>query len=270
MAGLLYHVPGAAWLVPEPAHLAASGLADVLGGAPVEALPCAGPDGPGVLLYSPADPPDLRGYRPERQVWRRRSCSLQPPASSPPSWVGYWKDSRPGPEDLVRSSPVPGHLVELGDGHRWCVPIGRNCRDGNSGLPGAYVLEAGALAVEVVDQYRDLWTDVQALWVRKPHTETQLVAIAYRALAVNYRLGSDEINLLELVGPHNAVAILGALLDFPTIAARSAALEAAQPKKADAGEASPGKAGSPAGSNIASGAPGPSPATPPASPTSAG
>lgn len=267
MAGLLYFVPGATWLVPEAANLAAAGLGEVLGGLPVDAQPCTGPEGAGQLIWASSDPLELRGYQPDRQTWRRCAVPVSPCPRvpvSPRPWVGFWRDARPGPEDLARPAPVPGHPVELADRRRWSVPIGRRCT-GDCGLPSTYVLEAGALGQEVTPEYAALWADVLKLWTRVPLSDLQLAAIAYRALAVNYRLGPDEINLLGLVGPHNVVAILGALLDHPTIAALDA--EIAASKKAGAGEASPG---TPAGASSASGAPAPSPATPPASPTSAG
>ncbi len=263
MAGLLYHVPGASWLVPEAAHLQAAGLAQVLGGVPLEAQPCTGPDGPGVLLYSPQDPLELRGYHPDRQVWRRCSEGRRPKADNPIPSVGYWREARPGPDDLVRPRIVPGHLVELSGGGRWICPIGRMF-DGRPGLPCAYLLEAGRLTEEVSEEYASLWADTIKLHVHPQQPDIVLIEIAHRALAVNYRLGTDELNLLRLLDNRNTVEVLGALLDHPTI--QAVTQEVSNPK-AKAAEAS---RGIPAGSNTGCGEPALCPDTPPASPTSVG
>lgn len=254
MAAFLYFVPDAAWIIPDAAALVAAGLDGVLGGAGLSAAPSAGPGGAnGMLLAAGGEAP---AYRPEGQTWALRQDGR--------AWLGFDPAAPPGPDELERPEQLPGHLVQLGDGRHWLCPVAR-LFGGESALPQTYLLEPGGVRKAVAPAWRDLWADCERLWAAdQTLPELELLRIAHRALGVNFRLGTDEINALGLLHDRCLVGVLGALLDLPTVEA------VRREAGGDPGAGSGASPGTPGGAAGGSGGPGPAEDTPPASPTSAG
>ncbi len=89
------------------------------------------------------------GYWQGKQIWRRVPRQA--------AWTGYFIDSRPGPEDLVRGEIVPGEDVRLGDGNLWHVPHAIDFH--GPGLSRVMELDDDGrwVAGEVVPEHRALW-----------------------------------------------------------------------------------------------------------------
>jgi len=51
------------------------------------------------------------------QVWRK--------LPGQDLYVGYWRDHKPGPQDLARPQRIDGYEVQLADGHSWLIPLVR-------------------------------------------------------------------------------------------------------------------------------------------------
>lgn len=224
----------------SPEEIKAAGLGYALAG-PVhqQHLTGNGPGGVGGTLLASADHCDASRVRyvPAEQEWIETANG----------WLGRWKADTIGPRDLLQPKPLDGHFVELADGNRWLCPVART-----HGIEGSAIRWYHALPQtvaigpdrkwkpgDVVPRYRRLWALNEAWW------DVQL-AVAYRSagigdtitfdfeglyssaaecLAVNYRLGPDEISLLGLFDSDSARKILDALIDVPSVVALSAELE---------------------------------------------
>jgi hypothetical protein len=184
------------------------------------------------------DRPTRTGYCPENdlQTWTRFSNG-----ENAEFWVGLDNALPPAPEDLARKSHAPGYTLRLGP-LDLVVPVVRD-PDGGTGLPRKWILEAsGDVAEEVEDAYRDLWETfagvVDLFYSPDDPSPAGLFNIDRReamerslqALAINYRIGRPEQNLLGLVNAENWPAILGATVDWRTY---FAVFEDAQQKKMD-------------------------------------
>lgn len=219
MSGLLYFVPGETRPLLRGGELDAVGLAGVLRGAVPEFRQSAGPEGagPGLLVAT-------RGARCAIEA----GAQLWQPRLDGRAWTGLWLEARPGPAEIERADAVGGHEVELADGNRWLVPAARCFPEGTQ-LPETLVLGPGGLVRRVTARYAGLWEDACRVWdLGGELPQDELWRICVRALGVNYRLGPDEANLLEIVTSANLPAMAGALVDAPTIAAAAADLDAAK------------------------------------------
>ena len=129
MAAPYYHLPGASGFTLS--LLETYGLADALSDitSPSQmaiAENVKGPGGHGLLIcaWRPGQvrPPDMR-YLPEEQEWQ------QLPGEN--SWIGWPKQSKPRPDDLLRfcgdrAEPMlcsPGLEERLADGQLWNIPV---------------------------------------------------------------------------------------------------------------------------------------------------
>ena len=185
-----------------------------------------GPDGQAGVVIVAKRTDGRVGYYPDAQTWRKI------PGSD--AWIGYVTDDRPKPADLLRSKVIDGHEVELGDGHRWLVPIASQATEEN----GEYTGNVCALTVgltrdtdgrwvrgEVAPKYRSLWNLAEPCWdalVRgvEGALRDSLPAQGEAAVAVlsgNYRLSDTEVDLLGLLDDQNVTEILLALVDWPTV-----------------------------------------------------
>jgi len=236
---LLYFVP-----VPQQgaaeAELRAAGAAHAVDGGANYAQETAGPAGPGYLVGR--DAASLL-YDPDRQTWEKAPVLVEGYAG-PGYWVGFDTASPPGPADLAREKQLDGHWVELGDRHRWLVPVAR-MRSGVANVPRRVRLGAGGeKTLTIVPAYEALWAEACAFWgewiaALDPDVpaageftwvgRSKAGAVATRldrcfdltctALAVNYRVGPPEISLLGLVDSENAADAPLALCDWPSVEA---------------------------------------------------
>ena len=185
-----------------------------------------GPDGgPGLLLIpKPVDddlPPRL-GYFPELQTWSR--LGLRPDqvgSESQPTWLGYTTADPPTPSDLERREQIPGYLVTDAAELSWSIPIARACDNPRGNLPYAVRWTPERRPYCGVSQrYAQFWADAQRLWdlvdqhgtpdsngllwLTSGLTEEEdafCVDMDTRALAINYRVGPDELATLDTIRP---------------------------------------------------------------------
>ena|GEM_PF-1446564 len=178
---------------------------------------------PGCLLMAvPVDGslPHRVGYYPiekgGRQQWQ------QMVAGEKPVWVGTDPDQPPTPADLVRRKTVEGYRLDLAGG-RWIVPVIRDPL-GHSGLPARWTYQGDQVVEKIRDEYQALWDDHAEIAAKfyeptgPPGIEmdrTAATEACLRVLAVNYRVGRIEQDLLGLVDSETWLTILGASVDLP-------------------------------------------------------
>ena len=231
MASFLYFVPRAQGIVPNRALLEPLGLWGALGGRSVEAVPSDGPENlRGLLLLDPGEAVERRRFDASGQVWTPEV------AAAPRYHVGAWRDALPGPDDLGRASPPIGWSVTMGDGRSWLVPAARIFPEGTQ-LPATLILGPDGLSREIRPEYAALSALAERLWgifeTGGPVPFRDLADGAIQALAVNYRLGAAEVNLLRLFEESVLINVAKAMVDMPTVTA--VAEEVAARKKAGAG-----------------------------------
>ncbi len=180
-------------------------------------LPGRGPGGhSGLVLQVLGDPAPVRiGFSADHQRWVERPAGCD-------CWVGVDEEYPPTPEDLAIGSPR-GYPLELGDGRVWKVPIVRSAREDRAQLPFDFVFGDDG-RIETRRRAARLWELSEEAWNhtfdRENHptisTET-LLELCLGALALNYRVGRVEQNLLRLVTGDNWPALLELLLDVPLL-----------------------------------------------------
>ena len=253
MGGFLYWVP--AETTGAAAVVAGAGLAYVFGPAAAPACGCrAGPDGQAGVVLADRAYDGRVGYYPGDQTW----------AEAGGRWLGWPADAPPGPEDLARPDPVPGHVVTLGDGRAWTVPLVRVFPRGTR-LPQKLVLGPdGAWMGEVPPEYLGLCQAVGEAWDaffaadagpdeadgalaadperlgRRLHGRAvslpDAADLAVRGLALNYRISAAECSVLGLFDSRTLGRAIGALFDLPAVLAAAEDLAAAAgAEKKDAG-----------------------------------
>ena len=196
-------------------ELTARGLGSLLD-SNVDALPtrvAKGPTGgPGMLVtFYPGDTP--REYVPASQTWME----------APPDgdllkgryWLGYVTNAKPTPEELRRVDLIDGEPVVLCDNKVWVIPCSefapkRLSRDPETGEQ-----------IKVVQNPHTKWVDwsndlfalfmsdgFQAI-VARDHVVNIPNGLPYAALTLskNYRVNTDVVDLLELVGEFEAFQI---------------------------------------------------------------
>lgn len=283
MAGFLYYLPG--YQSTSVQELAQLGLGHAFDDrSRLTRRSGKGPDGAeGLLVSSTAEAKDLR-YDGDRQQWRKVAGSHV--------WVGLWTDDRPTPAELARPDQVDGHMIELGDGNRWLVPVAHSQVRADA-LPRTLVLsddgesvaekpleafEALSKAAErVFDQFRRDAEEMADETSRdregaesEEHTglsRAEAYWIAVRALQTNYRVAGVEVSMLDLVRTDKLLTedgILGALIDLPV------ALQVAEELQKKDSEGESPTADTQGGSSTRSGSEGSSPTTDPPTPTGGG
>ncbi|MBW3600608.1 MAG: hypothetical protein KY475_25510 [Planctomycetes bacterium] len=230
MAGFLYYLPSDSPQPPKLAEVQAAGLGYAFDQTVVPRGCQHGPDGG--CGHTLSTGPELPGYHPERQIWRKI------PGLESGAWVGFETDKPPGPEELVRSRHLDGHWVELNDGQRWLIPCARQPVEENGELVGLCRLpaaigmnESGEWTRDDVDaKYADLWAVAVAYWnvmigAANEADDTGLVKFDLQgapdavtlALATNYRIGRFEVAMLGLLNDETIAIVLQALIDWPTV-----------------------------------------------------
>jgi hypothetical protein len=176
------------------------------------------------------------GYYPDRQTWLK----IPKGSTSHQLYVGFWKEERPGPEDLKRADQLPGSLVRLRDGKDWLVPIARGWNDRGdqaswyNALPKTLTIDAnGEWAIGGVEpKYAFLWELANRWWTEMLGQEVAADGsvrfdfasghdAAVSVLAANYRVTRIEAALLGLFDDqfYAAGAILNAMIEWPTFMA---------------------------------------------------
>lgn len=147
--------------------------------------------------------PAAIGNHPDLQHWapidEERGC-----------WIGVLKNSLPRPEDLERFEVIFGGRVADPQHYEWLIPVARCVPQGMpyGTLPQAYRFNAAGEPQPVLDKaWEWLWNLSGEVidWYRKADSgqnppESWLIKTAARLLAVNYRLGVHELNLLHDLG----------------------------------------------------------------------
>ncbi len=218
----LYFVPGAT--AGDKARAALASAPHALEGTPNFWGPQRGPGGKSGQFVAQRGP---LPYNEAAQVWEEVPGGAY--------WIGFDRANPPGPEDLARVPQLNGHLVTLGDGRKWLIPVARKyiVEQGVAGwvvaLPRTRRLSAEGIWEEkdVVARHRPLWDDVErvinieeryatgdpeAATGISMQSETDLVI---RAIATNYRISAREASLLGLVDTDVIVPVVQALMDAP-------------------------------------------------------
>ena len=231
----LYFLPGSK-SKPTPEAIKAAGLTYAFD-RPPEFWGCDhGPDGkPGVVLAVGI----AQRYKPDVQDWSAMH------GNNAGVWIGTPKGKTIGPDELLRRDTLPGHQIELGDGHMWVIPIVQAAVP-ESDNPLVYAVnlpqrstldEAGHwVPGPVLGRYKPLW-DLVMTWrdhyfntpvdddkaedaLNDPFTGEDAFANAHNAavdvLAANYRVGPAEVDLLGLLTDRNVIDLMNMTIDIPT------------------------------------------------------
>lgn len=236
--GFLYYIPGGSRSVrigDVPA------LAYAFDGAIIaREVIGAGPDGKtGVVIADASTPAEKLGYYADQQTWRR--------VPRTDYWVGFETADPPGPDSLRRKRMLPGHPVELADGHTWTVPsviVREATDDGMSGrlaLPTTVgvndngdwvrlgVLPQHERLAGVAQSWFEMLIDTLAAAGQSQDAEeaTKNVRISMTfaewfdavvtVLQANYRISAVEATSLKILNEDVAAVILNAAVDMPTL-----------------------------------------------------
>ena len=182
-----------------------------------------GPDGQkGVTVCEGGNDDGKLGYWPGKQVWRQ---ILQQE-----TWVGYYTDSPPTPEELAREQQISGQWIEAADGSRWLAPIAKRWHEMNGdalwshNLPQRLVLNDEGLWQPggPIPRYARLWdlaTQYERIVFEAASGQTVTFdedQLAILSLQTNYRVGAIEVDLLGIYDMDVRHSILEALLDLDT------------------------------------------------------
>ena len=248
MAGFLYFLPGATGAGPDA--IEAAGLTDVLSGAshPTRGVTGAGPSGgPGIITVphptGTGAAPQI-GFYSDKQEWQE--------APGGKYWIGREIAEPVTPADLARPEMIGGHLVELGDGNKWLIPVARAFPHGIV-LPQTLRLGPdGELVGETLPKYAAFSTRAEMIWDewkaqmaaleagedREPGiTVTQQWEFAVDAIAINYRINAVGASMLGIINTAVLPTVLQAVIDVPTLVQAAAEMAEAEAKKNDTPDA---------------------------------
>jgi hypothetical protein len=219
MAGILVYLPGSTGNNGGD-ELKRVGLAELLDRSvsPIATpIVTAGPDGGGgrlITFDSPNLPATPTNIDMATQEWKPAPPSGELPAGR--YWLGYVKDQRPTPAELQRADLCDGEPVILRDGNQWVVPIAdylpkRLTVDPSSGKEVREVAERHRAFVHWADSlYEYFLSDGFAAMLEKDlvvQIPDGLAGVAM-ALAKNYRVNRDVVDLLELVEEYEAFEVV--------------------------------------------------------------
>ncbi len=221
MGQLLYFIEGVEAVSPE--LLKQLGLAHAFEGGCAQRRAGNGPgEQTGVVCAADSD---HVGFFPQSQTWRR----LPAIASGPVVWIGWATAAPPTPQSLARKDAIEGHPVTLADGQQWIVPIAQRWTgSGFARAVGARMTlddQGRWTEGDVLPRYAGLWRIAsrwQDLREQSSDGEAASLTIAEAAdmcaevLAVNYRLGRNEVGALQLLDDRETyTAVLDAAIDLP-------------------------------------------------------
>lgn len=219
------------------AMLRERGLLDVFADVPMELMPCVGVPGrgpnnlSGSILYYQSPKTDI----PRRTYFKDAEQQWTPVGTGEHVWIGIDTDDPPTPDDMVRRTVYEGYGIDLADGKRWQIPVIRRCHDASTALPTDMVWDStGKLIEPIKPAYEALWRDTETVsrWFVEDQQAPRSDALrhAVKALSINYRFGVNEQNLLRVIDATNFMAVLMAMVDYPTYQA----IEESQKKMLDA------------------------------------
>lgn len=250
MPGLLYFLPEGGL---KPAAFAAA-RHEIFGGETLaERFVNGGPGGVNGCICAHPDDPAPR-YLSEAQRWAQQPGGW---------WLGCLTDTPPTPADLQREAMRRGHGVTLADGHQWEIPVARlwTTEDGNvvfaPTAPRAFARgEDGQIMFAEGAGLQWFMADAARFWDAGLHNfqgeygldAASIFAMALRALAINYRVGADEILFLQLLDEEKAIRVMQAVIDLPGFIRLMEEVNGSPPRPTagSSSSASGGTAGSPA------------------------
>lgn len=185
----------------------------------------------------------------EGQVWTPAKADEDRGLEAKRFWIGVDPDRPPRPEDLARKDQLPGEWTVLHDNQPWKIPVA-------SRLPHVHGLNgAGKFARQVSEEYREFYDRAEQYMVEifreldledalrgvMPAEELEekindnLVPIPLEdgwefsniALALNYKLTPEIVDVLQLLDDTAMTAIIGAAINMVPI------LETRDQKKTD-------------------------------------
>jgi len=212
--------------------LKAAGLAGIFEGVVYSQRGTAqGPGGGDCTLVCIGEETKQLYFKPEEQTWQQSLNGKY--------YVGIINGEKPTEEELRRKKQLAGHEVELApsafsrkqeEGAKWLVPVARII-GGGSILPQSLILgKNGEVVTEELPQYAEFSAKAGKLWedfqIENKLAEGELkltvaerMTFAIEALAWNYHIGTEEVNLLKLITSINLGEIMSAIIDVPTLVA---------------------------------------------------
>lgn len=158
------------------------------------------------------------------QVWRK----LPTVEGRPELWLGYWKDAKPGPEDLQRPGMLNGSRVQLADDNWWTVPLVRRF-DGSEFLPALPTLwdyddQGQPVRGALLAQHAHLWEltcpyadqclaqmDDESTEDQPQVDDAELCRTVVALLQANYVVGLPELVLLDALAHDQSMALVALL-----------------------------------------------------------
>ena len=171
----------------------------------------AGPAGlRGVVFADERQQAEAPGYYADRQVWRE----LPRHEGRPRLFVGYYRDAKPTPAELLRERSLPGLIVTMADGLPWQVPevISRESGESECRLPCQldYDLDGRIVPGEPIEAYRVLWELITpiaaALFDGEPLDDGQVQRGVVALLQANYRVALPELVQLGVLANDASLA----------------------------------------------------------------
>lgn len=224
MSQFLYYAPGRHTLSKDDAINA--GLRYAFDLPPATRVCTTGPDGSGGILFSSSE--KKLAFRPgAEQQWKRLKES--------DIWCGMWSDDAPKPQDLQRPSLISGEWITDDRGQMWCAPKARRFEEIEGELLWRYNLPTRLtlddqfrwVHGDVKPRYRRLWDlamQYEEKYLRAAEQATgressvsfdfpEASELCFLSLAVNYRIGPIEFDLLGVYDEPFCFAVLDALID---------------------------------------------------------
>jgi hypothetical protein len=235
MPGFLYYVPGAsgkidaAWMRTLPCGYAFDDCKSVVSRG---AMSGPGESGAGSVIARPDAVKDEEiGFFSDRQTWTKMQQA--------DIWISTASSSSPvvQPVDLARPNQIDGHLLELGDGNEWLIPVARKLKITGGdvtpycALPMVSKLQPDGswMPTEVRGKFKRLWEIAREYLDANANAKeengrwfiefefSKMHDCACAALAANYYIGRDEVAILELLDHGIAQAILNEVVDMTTL-----------------------------------------------------
>ena len=188
---------------------------------------------PAPAVSSEAEKTNCQGFDKSQQVWQKSNCGKY--------YIGFYSDSPPTEKELARDVQITGHPVKLGHGQtqtetqtdtdKWIIPLARIFPAGTK-LPQSLILGSnGEVVTETLPKFVRFSAMCEKLWREfeiqiglaageKSMTTAEGFTLATEALAINYRINVDGINILKLFNTQNIAQILLAVIDAQTVQAK--------------------------------------------------